>query len=86
MWFFSFDLVNSCSKIEKDDKSAGEESDISDDDTGKRRFPIGSAGKYWNGLTNQVQPACCEFSQLGIRILATYHINLTFYESQAVNY
>lgn len=44
--FFSFDLVNSCSKIEKDDKSAGEESDISDDDTGKRRFPIGSAGKY----------------------------------------
>ena len=32
--------------IEKDDKSVGEESDISDDDTGKRRFPIGSAGKY----------------------------------------
>jgi len=44
--FFSFDLFNSCSKIEKDDKSAGEESDISDDDTGKRRFPIRSAGKY----------------------------------------
>ena len=46
MIFSSFDLFNSCSKIEKDDKSAGEESDISDDDTGKRRFPIGSAGKY----------------------------------------
>lgn len=44
--FFSFDLFNSRSKIEKDDKSAGEESDISDDDTGKLRFPIGSAGKY----------------------------------------
>ena len=79
-------MVNSCSKIEKDDKSAGEESDISDDDTGKRRFPIGSAGKYWNGLTNQVLLACCGFSQLGIRILATYHIDVTFYESQAVNY
>lgn len=44
--FFPFDLFNSCSKIEKDDKSAGEESDISDDDTGRGRFPIGSARKY----------------------------------------
>ena len=49
--FFPFDLFNSCSKIEKDDKSAGEESDISDDDTGRRRLKqsdqSGSTSMLW---------------------------------------